>query len=261
MEVITSNHNTKVGLWRSLSKGAQRKKEGLYLIEGRKFVQEALEQKVSINSILLKESMVSSFSFIINQLHIPVFQLADHVFDSVANSKTPQGVLAVLPIPTLSSIQHLGSLVLILDEVQDPGNVGTLIRTADATGFTGVLLSHTCADIFSPKVLQSTMGSVFHLPFAITSSLPDTLQEMHIEMNYQILGATLNGFPFMNRSPLSLPLGLVIGNEGKGISPEVIDKCTHLFQLPMKGKAESLNAAIAGGIMMYDLMKLEGKNL
>ncbi|NLB89843.1 MAG: RNA methyltransferase [Clostridiales bacterium] len=256
---ITSTKNTKVQLWRSLLKRSNRIKEGCYLIEGFKMVEEALHNNIPIKEILFKESTFSTGFFDDAQYPFPTYVLADHVFDTIASAKTPQGILAVLPLMEHSTLSDLGNFVLVLDEVQDPGNTGTLIRTADAAGFTGVLLSNTSADLYSPKTLRATMGSIFHLPMVITSSLPHSLTVLKQDLGYALIAGQLGAPSFFSRSLLSPPLALIIGNEGRGISKETLETATDYYSLPMKGCAESLNAAMAGGIMMYDLIRFEGK--
>ena len=132
--------------------------------------------------------------------------------------------------------------------------MGTIIRTADAAGFDGLILSPDCVDIFSPKVLRATMGSIFRMSFAFPESLPSALLELR-EKDYSILSSQLDGDPFYSRNNVSSSFVLIVGNEGNGISDPVKSVATHHLCLPMRGGAESLNAAVAAGIMMYDLMK------
>ena len=144
--------------------------------------------------------------------------------------------------------------MVALDGVQDPGNVGTIWRTADAAGFGGVLLGAGCADPMSPKVLRSAMGSAFRVPFARTESMPETLGQLRAA-GYSILCSDLHGEDFYERSPVNSKFVLVIGSEAHGISQATREQATHLVKLPMRGGAESLNAAVAAGIMMYELMR------
>ena len=147
-----------------------------------------------------------------------------------------------------------GDLLLALDGIQDPGNMGTIIRTADAAGFGGIILSPDCVDIFSPKVVRATMGSIFRVGFSFPESLPAELAALKAK-GFSIISSQLDGEPFYERAPVPKPLILIVGNEGNGISDEVKAAATHRFRLPMYGGSESLNAAVAAGIMMYDLKK------
>lgn len=248
METITSLHNPKVVFWRSLSEKKGRDSAHAFLVEGTKMVTEALDSDFSVDAVLLREDYIPSFTIPEN---IPCILLSDRVFQSVCSTKTPQGVAAVVRIQT----KHSGNCRLIaLDGLQDPGNVGTVIRTADAAGFNGVLLSRDCADVFSPKVLRATMGSIFHIGIEVTESLPDALADYR-EKGYSVISSQLDGKPFYSRDLLNEPYILIVGNEGNGISEAVRAVATHRYRLPMRGDAESLNVAVAAGIMMYDLTK------
>ena len=248
MDSLTSLKNPKVMAWRSLKERKGRRETGCFLVEGRKMVEEALASAFSVETLLVSESHAADFSL---PEDVPAYLLPDHVFAALCNTKTPQGISAVVRMRTAPVT---GSCLLALDDVQDPGNVGTILRTADAAGFDGVLLSDKCADIFSPKVLRATMGSIFRMPVEITDQLPLALHQLK-EEGWSILSSQLDGTPFFRREPVGDRFCLIIGNEGNGISPSVQAEATHKLRLPMRGGAESLNAAIAAGIMMYDLMR------
>ena len=147
-----------------------------------------------------------------------------------------------------------GRRLIALDGVQDPGNVGTILRTADAAGLDGVILGPECADVFSPKVLRASMGSVFRMGLSFPPDLAACLGRMR-DRGYAVLSSQLDGDPFGARGDVGDAWVLVIGNEGSGVSPEVKAAATHHLALPMRGGAESLNAAVAAGIMMYDLVR------
>ena len=248
MERLTSLKNPKIIAWRSLKDRKGRKETGCFLVEGRKMVEEALASSFPVEAVLVDEDRLAEF---ILPHDAPVFLLPGHVLAAVCDTKTPQGVAAVL---RMQSRNELGQRIVALDGVQDPGNVGTILRTADAAGFTGVLMSEQCADVFSPKVLRATMGSIFRMPILVTGNLPGALCTLR-DQGFSILSSQLDGEPFFRRSPVGEQYCLIIGNEGNGVSPEVQATATHRLRLPMRGGAESLNAAIAAGIMMYDLTR------
>jgi len=248
METLTSLKNPKVLIWKSLKIKKGRDEQQSFLVEGVRMVKEALLSSFHINAILVREGFEPGFSL---PSDIPAFYLPTHVFQSVCDTKTPQGVAAVL---TLKTREASGNRLLALDGVQDPGNVGTIIRTADAAGFDGVLLSPDCADLFSPKVLRSTMGSIFRLGFSFPSCLPDRLNDLKKD-GYSIISSQLDGDSFYDKTNISSSFVLIIGNEGNGVSDPVRSVATHHLCLPMRGGAESLNAAVAAGIMMYDLTR------
>ena len=248
MESLTSLKNPKVAAWRSLKDRKGRKEQNAFLVEGVRMVREAISSTFSVKALLVREDYIPGFSI---PSDLPSYLLPVHVFQSVCDTRTPQGVAAVLEMKTRPVS---GSRLVALDGVQDPGNVGTIIRTADAAGFDGILLSPDCADLFSPKVLRSTMGSIFRLGFSFPSSLPDALIQFKKD-GFSVLSSQLNGKSFYDRKNISPSFVLVIGNEGKGISDAVKAIATHHLCLPMRGGAESLNAAVAAGIMMYDLTR------
>ena len=248
MELLSSLKNPKVLSWKALKDKKGRDSQNAFLVEGVRIVQEALSSSFKVQALLLREDYQPDYRL---PADIPLYILPDHVFQSVCDTKTPQGIAAVL---TRRTREADGPRLLALDGVQDPGNVGTIIRTADAAGFTGVLFSPECADLFSPKVLRATMGSIFRLGFSFPLSLPEALEKLKKD-GFSVLSSQLDGSPFYDRKDVSSSFVLIIGNEGNGVSEAVKAVATHRLCLPMRGGAESLNAAVAAGIMMYDLTR------
>ena len=228
---------------KSLERKKARDENGMFVVEGAKLVEEALR---------------SSFEVV---RHYRMEDIETGVMERMTLLNSPSPALAIVRKPKdleindlkLSSLPEKG-LFLALDGIQDPGNMGTMIRTADAAGFDGLLLSPDCVDIFSPKVLRATMGSIFRMTFAFPDDLPSCLRELR-EKGFSVLSSQLDGEPFYDRENVSSSFVLIVGNEGNGISEPVKAEATHRLRLPMRGGAESLNAAVAAGIMMYDLMK------
>lgn len=252
MQTITSMQNPKVSFWRGLKTRAGRQAAGLYVVEGAKMVGEALSLCLA-QTLLIDMDRLPDHQSLADTASCDVYAVSPHILSSVCDTKTPQGVAALVSLPCPPELYDLGALVVALDGVQDPGNVGTILRTADAAGFSGALLSEECADLYSPKCLRATMGSVFRLNALVTPSLPNALAELK-KAGYSLLSGELNGTPFYERTNVGSRLCLVIGSEGNGVSKAVSDICTHRLALPMRGGAESLNAAVAAGIMMYDLV-------
>lgn len=245
---ITSAKNPKVALWRSLKDRKARRETGTFLIEGRKMCMEAIASAWPVRAVILSQGFCDIPEI---PQDIPLYILPETVFGTLCETKTPQGIaVQISPAPWEAS----GPRLLALDGVQDPGNVGTIIRTADAAGFDGVLFSPECADVFSPKVLRATMGSIFRMGLSFPASLPDTLKTLR-ESGYSVLSSQLDGEPFYERCQIADRFVLIIGNEGNGVSDAVSAQATHRLKLPMRGGAESLNAAVAAGIMMYDLTR------
>ena len=248
MEQISSVKNPHIRSWRSLLERKGREETDSFLVEGTRMVREALSSDFEVRALLIREGFDPPSPL---PAKIPVYILSDHAFSAVTDTRTPQGIAAVL-----SRRLHplAGTKLIALDAVQDPGNVGTVIRTADAAGFDGVILGSECADLFSPKVLRSTMGSIFRMHFGLTEDLPSLLRQYR-ENRFSVISSQLDGDPFFERSGISSSFILIIGNEGNGISDAVQSVATHRLRLPMRGGAESLNAAVAAGIMMYDLTR------
>ncbi len=252
MQTITSMQNPRVALWRSLKTRSARQAAGLYLVEGVKMVEEALALSLS-QTLLVDMDRLSAFEPLAALASCEVIAVSPHILAAVCDTKTPQGIAALVSLPPQHTASSLGSMIIALDGVQDPGNVGTILRTADAAGFSGALLSEECADLYSPKCLRATMGSIFRLKAQVTTSLPEKLTELR-EKGFNLLSGELGGAPFYSRENVGNQFCLVIGSEGSGVSKAVSHVCTHRLALPMRGGAESLNAAVAAGIMMYDLV-------
>ena len=248
MERLTSLKNPKIIAWRSLKDRKGRKETGCFLVEGRKMVEEAIASAFPVEAILVDVDRQGEF---VLPAGIPAYSMPGHVLAAVCDTKTPQGIATVVRI---AEVELRGTRLVAMDGVQDPGNVGTIIRTADAAGFDGVILSSQCADVFSPKVLRATMGSVFRMGIRVTDDLPGLLTRM-VQEGASVLSSQLDGEPFYQRSPLNERFVLVIGSEGNGVTDEVKAVATHKVKLPMRGGAESLNAAVAAGIMMYELTR------
>lgn len=249
MEQITSLKNPRVLLWRSLKERKGRRETGCFLVEGRKMVAEAVASAFPVEALLADGAHAAELPEAGN---VPRYVLPEHVLAAVCDTKTPQGVAAVV---RMTEAPDLGERVVALDGVQDPGNVGAIIRTADAAGFSGVLLSGACADPFSPKVIRATMGSVFRMGLRGTDDLPGALKALRAR-GFAVLSSQLDGEPFYAAcAAIRPPFALVIGSEGNGVSEDVRRLATHRVRLPMRGGAESLNAAVAAGIMMYELIR------
>ena len=253
MDEITSAKNPLVKLLKSLSGRAARAEAGLILVEGEVMVREALAcGLVPREALGLREEGV-----FLEALPCRAHVVPEEILRAVTDTKTPQGVCAAFEAPSPAPPGELSGRVVALDGVQDPGNVGTIWRTADAAGFQGILFGEGCADALSPKVLRAAMGSGFRLPYAQTDDLPGMLLAMR-DKGYSIFCSALDGTDFYARGETGERFVLVIGSEARGISDAARQAATHLVRLPMRGGAESLNAAVAAGIMMYELMRVRG---
>ena len=176
------------------------------------------------------------------------------LLESVCDTRTPQGVCASFDLPAPLPVGDAPDRVVALDGTQDPGNVGTIWRTADAAGFGAVLFGAGCADPLSPKVQRSAMGSGFRVPFMQSEDLPAALDDLRAR-GWKVIASDLRGEDFYSRPDIGEKFVLVIGSEAHGISDATRACADLLLKLPMRGGAESLNAAVAAGIMMYELTK------
>ena len=245
MDRITSRTNPRVQRARSLREGKYRKQTGCHFIEGDKLVREAMSSGVTLETVFAREGYAGETDFPCETVLV-----TDSVMDALSTAGTPQSLCAVAKTPPASLPEAFEGTVLLLEDVQDPGNVGTLIRTADALGAACVLLSPQCADPFSPKTLRASMGSVYHLPVSVTD-IPAALRALNAQ-GYTCLCGHLRGSETL--PPTTSKMALLVGNEGNGVSEEAAALC-YPYRLPMPGKAESLNAAVFGAIMLYELTK------
>ncbi|MCL1854375.1 MAG: RNA methyltransferase [Clostridia bacterium] len=180
-----------------------------------------------------------------------MYRVPEHVLTALSQVQASQGVAAVVSAPPRAETLFSNRLVL-LESVQDPGNVGTILRTIDGAGFEGCFLAGDCADPFSPKALRATMGSIFRVPMAWAADGLSAVMPLKAA-GYAVIAASLDGDSFYERGPLPQKVCLMVGNEGAGLTAPLSAAATHRYRLPLRGGAESLNAAVAAAIMMYDL--------
>ena len=254
--VITSPHNPMVQGWRALNRTRRARQEaGAFLAEGEHMAQEAMKTGRATGLICAQDA-AERFSGLIRSADdagLPVYLLASRALEAVSDTRTPQGVLCVCRMPDTNRLPDL-PLIVALENVQDPGNVGTVLRTMDAIGTAGVLLSRECADVFAPKTLRATMGAVFRVPVWIAEDLRVALEALKMR-DYRLMAGALDGTPFYDRPVDAERTCLLIGNEGQGLSPETAAMAQLKVRLPMPGQAESLNAAVACAVMAYDVLR------
>jgi len=279
MEIISSKDNKRIKYIRSLlEKGSIRKKDKAFVVEGIKLTDEALEYgKVlevvcsgslydEINSgdlsgnRLLAENDKNITNYVKKGSSLLV--VSDVVFKSLSETITPQGILAVAEMPDYGLLDK-GFLeqvyikngkikLLVLEDTADPGNLGTIMRTAEAAGVTGVIMGKGTVDIFNPKVVRSTMGSIFRLPFAYAEDLKETIRELK-NQGISFYATHLKGKKSYKDIKYSDRSAILVGNEARGLSDEVTDLADTYVLIPMQGKVESLNAAVAAALMMYEV--------
>ncbi len=259
-KMITSTANAQVkNLVQLIKKSKARTEQGVYIVEGVKMFQEAPRdeiQKVYISQELYEKGSLSEYL-----REVPYEVLKTEVFAHVADTKTPQGILCVMKQKkyTLDQLtKGTCPLLLVLENLQDPGNLGTMMRTAEGAGVTGVLLSRGCVDIYNPKTIRSTMGSIYRVPFLYTEDLLGEIDRLHA-MGIKTYAAHLKGEGYYDEISYQEPTAFLIGNEGNGLSDEVAEKAGEYLKIPMDGQLESLNAAVAAAILMYEASRQRRK--
>lgn len=252
--IITSAANEQIKNIISLKeKSKARKNRGLFTVEGIKMFVEV--PKEDLADIYVSESFEKENRTMLAGFEYQV--VSDSVFKKISDTVTPQGILAVVKQKKYSVDDIIanrrkdGSCIVVLDRLQDPGNLGTIVRTGEGAGISGIILSSDCADIYNPKVIRSTMGSIFRVPFAISENLPLDIDKLKKD-GITTYAAHLNGEVY-NRGVFTKDCALLIGNEARGLSDAVAEKADKRIKIPMEGKVESLNAAVATAILMYEV--------
>ena len=238
--------NNEIKLIKKLKDKKYRKAEGLFLVEGGKLCEELLNAKYQI------KYTITSNAFKYNDF--PNVCIVDYdVIKSISTTETPQDIVCVAYIPKQESSTPKGNS-LILDGLQDPGNIGTLIRSAMAFKFEDIYFID-CPDIYSEKVVRASMGGVFKINSHIATR--DEVIANKRDICEILISTTLNGDKMPKKYLPNSRIGVIIGNEGNGVSPELISACDKAVTLPMTDKVESLNAGVAGSIMMFEIFKGE----
>ena len=247
--IVTSTQNPAIKEIRKLSSAKSRKDSGLFLVEGEKCVREAMDIEGLCAQLIVLEKDKDSYSALLDDFPGDIFFVSEPVLESVATTKSPQGIVAVCECKKLMLDEEDG-LKIILDGISDPGNLGTIIRTADAAGATAVYTLDESADKLNPKVVRASMGSIFHIP--VKNAIYEDIQRLK-EAGYIILGADLAGDTDFGINQKKV--GLVIGSEAHGISENMRLLLDKKIKIPMFGQAESLNAGVAAGILMYKIVE------
>jgi TrmH family RNA methyltransferase len=262
--MLSSTSNPQIKNLALLQKKAKaRKEQGVFVIEGVKMFEEA-----KALNILKKAYASESFYQEILKEEPTYFQgfdyevVSDSLFKEISDTKTPQGIMGIVQNPTYSlssMLQAPNPCLLILEDIRDPGNLGTMIRTAEGAGITGIILNQSCVDLFNPKTIRSTMGSIFRVPFYQTENLSDLLKQVK-KHGIPIYAAHLSGKDYDTEDTFKNKCAILIGNEANGLTDETASMADVLVRIPMAGKVESLNAAIAAAIFMYEAARQRRKN-
>ncbi len=292
--MITSSSNGRIKNIARLQKSSKaRKEQGVFVLEGIKMFAEAVKYG-RVQEVYVSESFMALYGELLekgkgavspkeNSLQAGILSqmkragddwlaaynlevVGDSVFNKLSETVTPQGMLAVAQMPEREFLDE--GNILVLDGVQDPGNLGTILRTAEAAGIAGVALSKDSADVFNPKVIRATMGGIFRVPFRVCEDIVSEVEGFKQSVgpggeNYRVYGAALGeGCVEYTEPDYTRPSVVVIGNEAKGISTPVMNILDKRVQIPMAGKVESLNAAVAASVLMFEMARqrhLDGK--
>lgn len=258
--VIRSGSNEKVKQLRKLVKSSkERMEKGLYIVEGIRMFREI--PKSQIAEAYISEGALEKYEADVSGALYDCHVLSDSVFQTVSDTKSPQGILAAVRMQdyTLADICGCADafdncpFILAAERLQDPGNLGTMIRTAEAAGVTGIILSNDCADIYNPKTVRATMGSLFRMPVYVSENLKEDINLLH-KNNIKLYGAHLKG-ESMYEADFTKPVAFLIGNEGNGLSEDIAAAADALIYIPMKGGIESLNAAVSASIICYEVLR------
>jgi len=258
--MITSAQNSKIKLVRALlGRVKERREANAFVVEGVRLVEEAVNSNWGLRFALYGETLSERGKLLVERLesrNVDVEMVSDSLMESLSETETPQGTLAVLEFNPLPIPDPL-SFILIPDQIRDPGNLGTLLRSAAATSVQAVLLPPETTDAFAPKVMRAGMGAHFRLP--IRSMRWAEIEQIRKSANLQIYIADMDGQSCWE-TDLRQPLALIVGGEAEGASEQARKLATQKISVPMDGHVESLNAGVAGSVLMFEVVRQRGLN-
>lgn len=257
--MITSSSNNQIKNMIQLKKKAkERNKQDVFLVEGIKMFREAPKERI--------QKVYASAGFYEKTEHKELLKgydfevVSDSVFESISDTKTPQGIICVVKqyhYEVSDLVKGDAPLCMVLENLQDPGNLGTIFRTAEGAGVTGILLTKDSVDLYNPKVIRSTMGSVYRMPFYYTENLHSVLKKWKAQ-GIGLYAAHLKGQNTYDKEDYKKPSVFLIGNESQGLTDETANLADHYIRIPMCGQVESLNAAVAAAVLMYEARRQRG---
>lgn len=258
---ITSSKNPLIKEIKSLYRRKERWKSKLFIIEGIKIIEEAISNNVTLRNIVYTDKLLSTndgmdffrkVEKVYNIAYVP-----ENIFSEICDTENPQGIIGIaeFDVKEVENIFKINTpLLLYLDGVQDPGNMGTIIRTADAFKISGIILGDGCVDPYNPKVIRATMGSIFRIPLYFIKEIYPYISKFN-NNNVKIVATSLEGSIPVYDADFKEGSLVIIGNESKGVDKKLLDISSNLIKIPMPGEAESLNAGVAASIIMYEAMK------
>lgn len=261
MNIISSKDNEIIKNIRKLKEKKYRDIENSYIIEGIKLIKEAIDEKANIKQIVMCEEFSDD-----EVDKDTLFELARHnlinvtknVFNLITDVKTPQGIIAVVEKKQNKDANYKEDIIIALDDIQDPGNLGTILRTVDSANLKQVIVSKNTVDVYNPKVVRSTMGAIFRINIVEADDLKEELEKAK-SRNYKVMVTSLNAKKNIYDADFNKKV-IVIGNEANGVSKEIQDMADEKVIIPMLGKTESLNASVATSIMVYEYVRRKIKD-
>ncbi len=266
--MITSVQNSQIKNVQLLQrKSSERKSQGLFVVEGEKMFLECLQygkvEKVYFSESYYEHKKAEEGSYLQEDIIPSDTQtelVSDSCFKAMCETVTPQGVIAMVQIPKYDAEQLIkeASSLVVLEGLQDPGNLGTIMRTAEAAGMDGVILSDTSVDLFNPKVVRSTMGAIFRMPAVYVSDILSAVKKLN-EKGFNTLATHLSATHDYTEADYTGKTAVLVGNEGNGLSDALTGLAKEKIIIPMEGRVESLNAAVAAALCMYEIKRHKGK--
>lgn len=258
--MITATTNKRIKWLVSITeKAKERRKEKVFVVEGSKMFEEADEKY--IREVYVSESYIEKNGISDKLQRVGFETVSDEVFKKISDTKAPQGILCVMQWYAYSLedlLKKENPVLVLLEDIQDPGNLGTILRTGEGAGIDGVIMTRDTVDIYNPKTIRATMGSIYRMPFLYVDSLSDIIGKLQ-EKNISVYAAHLKGEEYYDDIDFKKGTAFLIGNEGNGLKKETADLADAYLKIPMEGKVESLNAAIATSLLMYETYRQRRK--
>ena len=259
---ITSSSNDKIKYLRSLYQKKYRRKNNQFVLEGVRLIEEAVQEKIGLEQVFYSEYLLRNKQGqdLLNQLQdqgLTTYEIADDLLQQIADTVSPQGVLAIankIEYEMCNILAEKNGLILIIDQIQDPGNLGTIIRTADAAGFDGVITTKGTVSLYNQKTIRATMGSFFRTPIAKVNDLSE-FKKAITASDFNLVVADTAGENYHFEIDYLPATAIIVGNEAHGPRQELIDLANQSIKIPLIGRAESLNVAMATSVIVYEAVR------
>lgn len=258
MQTITSKDNELIKHIRKLKDKKYRDESNEYVVEGVKLVEEAVKENAKIKQIIVCEDTTRTYEIPTHiMLEIAKYEciaVSDKIFNIITQVTNPQGIMAIIEKNAQDAqIDYSQDIIVVLDDVQDPGNLGTILRTVDSIGLNQIIVSKGTADAFNSKVVRSTMGAIFRIKIIEVENLAQAIKEMR-KHHFKLMVTSLQTKNSIYDIDFNKKI-IVIGNEANGVSKEIQDMADEKAKIPMLGRTESLNASVAAGVVMYEYVR------